>query len=212
MAANPKKRAIFAPRSRGGNFAFSVRNLVKNSMITSAVAPANNRAGMLFLIPSMVAWSGSTKVPWSSKHVPGAGVGTNATTGASTPSRRRPLLTVAAMIGALLLAAAAIDVIEDATQSRRDVSHPSVSRVELRVVNGRSGPAEQTADALWTVCRTVLPASSRAVVAPGTSPSTVSLVVVPGLGEVARRRFTGCLEDATLDRVRADVVRFDDLG
>jgi hypothetical protein len=115
----------------------------------------------------------------------------------------------AAAIGVLVVAAtAAVDVLGDLTQTRPDrplarSSTEVVYQVILRDEGSQS--VAKAAQGLWGACQGTI---ERA-----TSPSDVRLtgpvaqvVVHPALGAHAKRRLEGCLEDATLDRVRGDVI------
>jgi hypothetical protein len=112
----------------------------------------------------------------------------------------------AAVVAGLLLYGA-IDVISDATQTRpdRDTSGMTTDLV-LSVSHREAGrSALETTEALWAACQSTLRRSlSSRLVALGSG--QVRLEVTPGLGEHASRRVVGCLEDATFERVQADVV------
>ena len=117
--------------------------------------------------------------------------------------RRRDLV-----VGAALAAAAAVglDVLGDATQTRPDREHPNaVTEVVFDVSVRGDRDVMQAAQSLWGACQTTM---ERA-----TSPADVtvegrraSVVVRPALGTHARQRLSGCLEDATLDRILGRVV------
>lgn len=116
-------------------------------------------------------------------------------------------LTVAVAVLGVLGTVQAVDLVADATQSRSSPAAPGAMEITMEVsVRGRTAGVDATAEALWVACRNVL---NRQVVA-GT-PAAIGdglyrFRVTPAAGEHARRRLVGCLEDATLDRVTADVV------
>lgn len=108
-----------------------------------------------------------------------------------------------------------VDVLGDMTQNRPDPIAPG-SRSEIVLVvteRSRPGPARfEAAEALWFACR---PAAWRRVVDPGLidiGDGRFRIVTEPALGEHAWRRLQGCLEDMTIDRVRARVVSKRNLG
>ena len=122
---------------------------------------------------------------------------------------------VFAVAVAALLLYGAIDVLSDATQTRADADTTGMTTSLVLSIRhrdpGRSAAegAEETTEALWYACRgTLRPERLERLTArlqplPGTQ---ARLTITPGLGEHAQRQFLGCLEDATFDRVQADVV------
>jgi hypothetical protein len=112
------------------------------------------------------------------------------------------------VVGAALAAAAVVglDVLGDATQTRPDREHPNaVTEVVFDVSVRDERNVAQAAQGLWGACQTTIQRS--------TSPADVAVegsrarvVVRPALGTHARQRLSGCLEDATLDRVLGRVV------
>lgn len=103
---------------------------------------------------------------------------------------------------------AAIDLIGDATQTRPDASdRDGATRIELKIdAKPGAGRLSFAAEGLWGACQhTVhrrLQDEGWMQVGPGRFRGTV----YPALGEHARQRLAGCLEDATIDLVQADVV------
>ena len=101
-----------------------------------------------------------------------------------------------------------IDLVADATQTRHDVV-PDGRSVEVTYTvdtKGRVPDLEETAEALWVACRGVLNRSVLASEPAQMAEHTFRIVVTPTIGEHARRRLEGCLEDATLDRTSGRVV------
>lgn len=101
----------------------------------------------------------------------------------------------------------AIDVIADATQNRPD---PPVSDRATEVTidiahRDANRSTTKTAEALWVACRSTVGGDTRATELRHLGRGTVRLIVEPALGEHAQRRFVGCLEDATFDRVAGRV-------
>jgi hypothetical protein len=114
---------------------------------------------------------------------------------------------VFAVVVAALLLYGAIDVVGDATQTRPDQPTAGLTTSLVVAVRHREAgrSALETTEALWTTCQSTFrrALSGRLVDLGG---NRVRLEVTPGLGEHAQRQFLGCLEDATFDRVQADVV------
>ena len=121
------------------------------------------------------------------------------------PAPARPSLTGPVLLFlAGILAFPAVGLVADATQSRPD-PHPDRTTIEVhvRVRDGR-GSATEEAGALWVACQGRVRLDHVDLVADG--PGQARLVVSGVMGEHARRKFVGCLEDATLDGVRGTVV------
>jgi hypothetical protein len=117
--------------------------------------------------------------------------------------KRAVVILVLALIGAV-----AVDMIGDATQTRPDVVRPgSTSEVVFSLRTKMDRDRQMTANALWGACQGTV--DSR-VVDPGVvrlDESRFRITLAPELGHHARTRLTGCIEDATLDRVIANVHR-----
>jgi hypothetical protein len=110
--------------------------------------------------------------------------------------------------GVLAMAAVlSVDVLGDLTQTRPDDPRPG-GRSEIVfdvVTRDPRASALAAAQALWGACQgTIERRTSPADVAVDEERARVE--VAPALGTHARQRLRGCLEDATLDRVRGDVV------
>jgi hypothetical protein len=95
----------------------------------------------------------------------------------------------------------------DATQNRPDGSRAGTrSEVVFEVATKGHYDRNVAALGLWSTCQQTVDR----VVTKSFEPRRAqrfAAVVVPALGEQARRRFIGCLEDFTIDRVLGDVVR-----
>lgn len=111
---------------------------------------------------------------------------------------------------ALALAIAAsfgIDALADRTQDRAD-RHPAGRYSDLIVrvsTRGARTPPPVAAMGLWGACQGTVP--SRLVDGPlALGENRFRLRLRPALGEHAKRRLHGCLEDATIDRVQAKVL------
>ncbi len=130
-----------------------------------------------------------------------------------TPPRRRGRRgrRVLATGVAVLLVIGGILVLRDATQTRAE---PGAERGETHIrlaisQRGNSQPAEEIAEALWIACHGRLPATASVGEMDQLDVETVDLVVDQGMGPLRRRRFFGCLEDATLEHVSARVEQFE---
>jgi hypothetical protein len=126
--------------------------------------------------------------------------------------RPRTLILGVAMVAGIGVAA---DALGDMTQTRPDaVDRRSGTEIVLAVHRKpNAGPVNFAAAGLWGACQGTVhrrlqgdgfvAVDGQGVVFRGT--------VYPALGEHARQRLRGCLEDATLDLVQASVVRMERL-
>lgn len=128
-----------------------------------------------------------------------------ATTGGATPPPARSSLAGAIVLFLLgVLAFPAVGLVADATQSRPD-PHPDRTTIHVVVrVRDARDDATQGAGALWAACQGRVGLDHLEVTADG--PGRADLVVSGVMGEHARRKLVGCLEDATLDGIRGSVV------
>jgi len=117
---------------------------------------------------------------------------------------KRALL-VALAVAALVLG---VDLLADMTQDRPDRVVPGSSSeivLDLRS-RDRGGSALLSAQGLWGACQGTV---RHRLSEPGVvevSDGRFRLVTEPALGEHSWRRLQGCLEDTTLDKVKAHVV------
>ena len=197
----------------GGGFGVFVPVLMGAGFILSAVAFVIEKlAGAMSPSDPVRRSPGSTEGP---QPVPARGLvpspGTIPIAPAPLTVRRRhkivPTLVGAVIVG--LLGWAAIDVLADATQTRPDAKRAGTTVVDLRIDTKAGGPTVvEAADALWAACRAVLPAGITRVSLSPTGPDRQRLVLNGMVGQNARRRFVGCLEDATIDLSQARVTEF----
>ena len=108
---------------------------------------------------------------------------------------------------------AGLDVLADLTQDRADrIPAGSRSEIVLDVRHRSTGAAEaRTAQGLWGACQGTV---WQQLAEPGVvelGGGRFLLATSPAVGEHAWRRLQGCLEDATVDRVKARVVSKHDL-
>ena len=123
---------------------------------------------------------------------------------------KRALLVVLAVAAI----AGGIDALADLTQDRPDsVVRGSRSEIVLEVQSrDRTGSARLSTQGLWGACQGNV---WQKLVEPGVvelAEGRFLLTTEPALGEHSWRRLQGCLEDATLDRVKARVVSKQDLA
>jgi hypothetical protein len=103
-----------------------------------------------------------------------------------------------------------IDLLGDLTQNRPDAPTMNRSTRLVMVVNSSDSDFYSptvAARGLWNHCRGTINQSSRV---PGrlstTDAGLISLMVEPAIGENAQKRLVGCLQDATIDHVSADIL------
>ena len=115
------------------------------------------------------------------------------------------LVVVVVAVAAL---AAGLDVLADLTQDRADrIPAGSRSEIVVAVRHRSTGPAElRTAEGLWGACQGTVWQQLTEPGVVGLGNGRFLLTTSPAVGEHAWRRLQGCLEDVTLDRVRAEVV------
>ena len=117
---------------------------------------------------------------------------------------KRVLLVVVGVVAVY----AGIDVLADLTQDRPDHVLPgSRSEIVLQVSSSdRTGSDLLAAQGLWGACQGNV---WQRLAEPGVvqvADGRFWLVTEPAVGEHSWRRLQGCLEDATLDRVKGHVV------
>ena len=113
------------------------------------------------------------------------------------------------LLGLVVAPVFGIDWLADLTQNRPDRNIPgSRSEVVFDVtVRHHFDPGKlPTAQGLWGACQHT---AFRRLVPPGmveVGEGRFRVVTEPALGDNAWRRLKGCLEDVTVDRVKADIV------
>ena len=112
------------------------------------------------------------------------------------------------VVALLAVMAASVMVILEFTQARPDPSSATeATNIEIGVAQRQSSqPVVSVAEALWVSCRLRVPSSVELIQIEGTGVDTARMVLHPALGETDRRQFVGCLQDATIDRINADVL------
>jgi len=103
-----------------------------------------------------------------------------------------------------------IFALRERTENRPDVAVPgteSVVRFQVDVYDA-SQPIDAVVQALWHVCNQTI---NSGLVELDVADGGIGIATVtPALGVNQRRRLTGCLHDATIDRVRGEVLSITD--
>jgi hypothetical protein len=125
----------------------------------------------------------------------------------SLPRARHAATSVVAAAAAGLLLMGAIAVLARVTMYVPDARPTTGSTTYELFVELREGGGDRATvvQALWLSCRENLADDARAEIHE-TGAGGISMTVVPRVAHNDDRRFVGCLEDVTLDRVRVDVV------
>ncbi len=204
----------------GGGFGVFVPVLMGAGFVLSAIAfVVEKLAGALSPSDSLHRGPGSTAAlpPVPARGlVPSPGAIPVAPPPLTTRRRRSVVPNLVAAVVVALLGVTAIDVLADATQNRPDVERAGTTVVDLEIsTKGGGAPTmSEAAEALWAACRALLPAHiTRVSLTPvlPTRPDRQRLRLDGVVGQNARRRFVGCLEDATIDRSQARVIDFSTL-
>lgn len=111
------------------------------------------------------------------------------------------VVAVATVVGLVVLA--------DATKFEGEIDESGVTEVQFAVdTRGYHHGLDNAATSLWNVCIGTVnwsEVSGPTAVGDGTFHAAVR----PSLGEDTRRRLRGCLEDATVDKVRGHTISMD---
>ena len=110
-----------------------------------------------------------------------------------------------------VLATVAVDTLRDRTQNRIDETVAGSRSVVTFDVDTHKAPQPiaESVRALWYACSQTV-GNRLLVLRVGDGGNGVA-TVTPALGPHERKRLTGCLQDATIDRVRGDVLGIVDL-
>ncbi len=150
-------------------------------------------------VDSLVAEPGSTRPPADAIEGRGHRAGRN-------PVRRVAFwVTVAVVVAAVAIG---INAVREATMTTPEPVETDSALVVVLDVDTREafGSISQLVEALYVACRVRLPDETRAVEITETVDGAGRLVVAPAIGPTGQRRLIGCLEDATIDRVNAEVL------
>jgi hypothetical protein len=117
-------------------------------------------------------------------------------------------------VGTLALGVATVIAVmglADATQDRRDGPNPGTRSEVVLDVETRDGfERDVAAHGLWATCQQTVE-NKRVESFEALGDGRFAIVVEPAIGENAKRRLVGCLEDFTIDRVLGNVVEIRDL-
>jgi len=107
----------------------------------------------------------------------------------------------------MALTVVGVVALAEATQNRPDVPVENSSSSLTLAVRNRDGAAGIVeAQALWAVCNRTTRATRLVAPLEPVGSGTYLLALQPAVGEHARRRLEGCLEDTTLDGLIGHVV------
>jgi len=125
---------------------------------------------------------------------------------------RRTALRATLLVAVVVVGALALDRLGDATQTRPDRPVDATrTEVVVRLETNRYRQSAQTAaSALWGACASTVPVDLVDDRPEQLDAEHFRYVVEPALGRYRRERLLGCMNDLTLDRVRAEVVRVTD--
>lgn len=121
---------------------------------------------------------------------------------------RHPTATAAVLVVSLVVSLAAVAGLRELTQTRpKEVTTPGTTSMVLDVDQRRQfRPLPTVAADLWGVCRSRLPGEIELTAITQLDDERVLIEFDRSLGRTGRVRIIGCLEDHTLDLVRADVL------
>lgn len=119
----------------------------------------------------------------------------------------RPVSVITVGVAIVVLVAVTTLALRDLTQTRLDdITRPGSSTIVIGVEQRRTAdPAIDIVTGLWSACRSRLPGGIGVTDVVPTGPDEAALTIDRALGRSGRLRIVGCIEDRTLDLVRADV-------
>jgi hypothetical protein len=189
----PDRFGVFIPVLLGAGVVLSfVAYLIERiagAFATAALDPRTVRE----LAPDLPLGAGMVEpVPGARRHDPG----------------HRPAARAATVLVTLVLAVALVQGLRGLTQSRPDeLTAPGTTALVVEIEQSRQiRPLPVVAEDLWSSCRSRLPAPIELVAINPTVGRELQLHLDRALGRTGRARLTGCLEDYTLDLVKADVL------
>jgi hypothetical protein len=124
------------------------------------------------------------------------------------PPVRRHTATVTVLVLTLVLSLAAVVLLRELTQTRPDeVTAAGTTSLVLDIDQRRQfRPLPTVAEDLWGSCRSRLPGDIELTAITQLDDERVRIEVDRSLGRTGRVRIVGCLQDHTIDLVRADVL------
>ena len=126
----------------------------------------------------------------------------------SQPTTRRHSVNAVVVMVTVVVSLGAVGVLRELTQTRpKEVTAAGTTSIVLDIDQRRQfRPIEVVAEDLWGSCRSRLPGVMELTAITQLNAEQVEIVFDRALGRTGRVRITGCLEDLTLDLVRADVL------
>jgi hypothetical protein len=131
----------------------------------------------------------------------------------TTEARHHTVRQALAVLALTAAVVAGIDWLADLTQTRPDAEVSGTMTSVLVQVEANAHPRAplQVAGRLWDACRGTVPSRLSQLRMESVTQGSVIIGLEPALGEHQETRLRGCLEDATLDNVRADVLDMEQL-
>lgn len=119
----------------------------------------------------------------------------------------RPASLVVVGVVSVILSVILVVALRELTQTRPgEVTTPGRSTIVVGIEQRRTAdPPDVVAGGLWGACRSRLPGGIAVVSIASTGPDEATIVIDHSLGRTGRLRIVGCLEDHTMDLVRAEV-------
>jgi hypothetical protein len=138
----------------------------------------------------------------------GDGLVKRRTVGPDSESRHRPLALGIVVAVSVIASFVTVEGLRRLTQTRpSEITSTGTASVTVRIEQRRDPDSiVVVANSLWGACRSRLPSGVRVLWSEQVAPDTARLDIDTALGRTGRARITGCLEDHTLDLVRADVL------
>jgi hypothetical protein len=126
----------------------------------------------------------------------------------TSPPVRHRTATAIVLVVTLVLSLAAVAVLRELTQTRpKEVTAAGTTLIVLDIDQRRQDrPLPTVAEDLWGSCRSRLPGDVRLTAITQLDDEHVQIEFDRALGSTGRVRIVGCLQDQTLDLVRADVL------
>jgi hypothetical protein len=122
------------------------------------------------------------------------------------PAHHPVLLTLVAVVS-VLASVVAVEGLRQLTQTRPDeITSLGTTTIVIGIEQRRTeDPEVVIASALWGSCRSRLPGGITVLSVEPSGPGEATIAIDRALGRTGRTRIVGCLEDHTMDLVRADV-------
>lgn len=120
---------------------------------------------------------------------------------------RHPVAVAVVAVVSVLLSLAAIEGLRQLTQTRPDeITTFGTTTIVVGIEQRRTAdPAVVVAGDLWGACRSRLPGGITVLSILPSGPDEATIAIDRALGRTGRLRIVGCLQDHTMDLVRADV-------